>query len=255
MDASLVRGVHLMNAAPLGEPAHHKAEIPSLRAAIQADLEEMAKVKGCPYPSASGLLDVLTIPGTWAVLLFRFANTAHYRGLRPLSRFLFFLNVVLFGIELHPSAIIGPGLVIPHPVGVAIGGECRVGKRALLFRHVGIGGLGDPKRPGQPVLGDDVVVFDSASIFGPIHVGDRSMVGTRALVSDDVEPDVFVFGVRKSTDVRPLAEMGFSRSAAPDLAAAEPAAEMRIARLLPTEPVVSTEAGVVTSNGQVAKAG
>lgn len=173
----------------------------------------MAAIKGCTYPSLGGLVDLLTIPGTCAVLLFRLASTAHHRGLRPLSRFLYFVNVVLFGAELHPGAIVQPGLAVPHPVGIAVGGECRIGRRALLFRSVAIGGVGDPKRPGMPVLGDDVVVFDSASVFGPVHVGDRSIIGTKALVVDDVEADVFVYGIRKSHLVRPLSEMGLEHHA------------------------------------------
>jgi serine O-acetyltransferase len=182
--------------------------IPALWEALRADLEHVAKNKGSRYPSVVGLIDVLSLPGTWAVILFRLANTAHYKGLRPLSRFLYFINVVLFGAELHPTAIVQPGLLIPHPVGVGMAGECRIGSGVTLFHCTVLGGLGDPKRPGQPILGNDVILFDNASVFGPVHVGDRSIIGTRAIVVDDVEPDMFVFGARKSQLVRPLSEMG-----------------------------------------------
>lgn len=224
--------------------------IPALREAVRADLEHMAEVKGCRYPSVGGLVDVLTFPGTWAVILFRLASTAHYKGLRPLSRFFYFVNVVLFGAELHPSAIVQPGLVIPHPVGIAMGGECRVGRRALLFRGIALGGIGDPKRPGQPVLGNDVVVFDSASVFGPVHVGDRSMIGTKALVVDDVEPDMFVFGARKSHLVRPLTEMGLDQHAAAAQHSPEPS------KGPPSTPTTSISGAheIVASNGRTTQA-
>ena len=199
-----------MSAAASDVPSAERdgAGVPALWDAVRGDLEHVAKVKGCRFPSAGGLIDVLSLPGTCAVILFRLANTAHYQGLRPLSRFLFFINVVLFGAELHPSAIVQPGLLIPHPVGVGMAGDCRVGRRVTLYHCAVLGGIGDPKRPGQPVLGDDVIVFDNASVLGPVHVGDRSIIGTRAIVIDDVEPDMFVFGARKSHVVRPLAEMG-----------------------------------------------
>lgn len=189
------------------------AGVPTLREAIRGDLAHAAKVKEAPFPSVGGLIDVLALPGTWAVIIFRLASTAHHRGLRPLSRMLFFLNVVLFGAELHPGAVVQPGLVVPHPVGMGFASGCRIGRRALLLRHTAMGGAGNPKRPGQPVLGDDVVLLDSARVLGPVTVGDRAIVGASALVNDDVPPDVFVYGVRKSSEFRPLAEMGLGEKA------------------------------------------
>jgi serine O-acetyltransferase len=202
---------------------------PSLRAALRGDLEQMARVKETHYPSLGGLIDVLTIPGTWAVILFRLASTAHNSGLRPLSRFLFFLNVVLFGSELHPGAIVQPGLVILHSVGVGLGGGCRLGHRVQLFRGAAMGGAGTPKRPGQPTLGNDVILLDGARVFGPAHVGDRSSLGAGALVVDDVAPDMFVYGSSKSDRIRPLAEIGLGERAESELGygAAARRAELR----------------------------
>jgi serine O-acetyltransferase len=191
--------------------------VPSLGDAIRGDLAQMAKIKEARYPSVGGAIDILSIPGTWAVIIFRLASTAHHKGIRPLSRLLFFVNTVLFGVELHPGAIVQPGLVIPHPVGMGFASGCRIGERALLLRGTAMGGAGNPKRPGQPSLGDDVTLLDSAKVLGPVHIGDRSMVGTNAVVVDDVPPDTFVYGVRKSDTMRPLAEMGLGERAEAEL--------------------------------------
>jgi serine O-acetyltransferase len=168
----------------------------------------MARRKECRFPSVVGAIDIFSIPGTWAVILFRLASTAHHKGLRPLSRFIFFVNSVVFGAEMHPGAIVQPGLVVPHPAGMGFSSGLRIGKRVLLLRNTAMGGAGNPKRPGQPTLGDDVVVMDSVTVLGPVHVGDRAILGAGALVSDDVPPDMFVIGVRKSTEMRPLSAMG-----------------------------------------------
>ena len=205
--------------APNGHAPRPVAErpVPSLGDAIRGDLAQMARIKECRYPSIGGAVDILSIPGTWAVIIFRLASTAHHKGIRPLSRFLFFLNTVLFGAELHPGAVVQPGLVIPHPVGMGFASGCRIGERALLLRHTAMGGAGNPKRPGQPSLGDDVTLLDSAKVLGPVHVGDRSMVGTNAVVVDDVPEDTFVYGARKSDVMRPLAEMGLGERAEAEL--------------------------------------
>ncbi len=148
------------------------------------DLASIAELKHVPFPSVVGSVDVLLLPGTWAVLLFRLSSFFHRLGLRPLSRIVFFANVVLFGADLAPSAEVQPGLALPHPVGVAFG-NVRLGWRVRLMGGVRLGGGGfeDPMRDGFPTLGDDTWIFDGAKIFGPVVIGDRSVVGTNAVVT------------------------------------------------------------------------
>ncbi len=177
---------------------------------IRSDLTEMAAIKAVAFPSARSLVDILLLPGTWAVIIFRVAAALHHAGLRPLSRLLYFANVVLFGFDVAPTADIGPGLVVPHPIGVAIAGTSVLGARNRVLRSVAIGGSADPGRRGAPVSGNDVWFMDSCQVFGPVHIGDRSILGASAIVSTDIPPDVFVFGPRSSKETRPLAELGLA---------------------------------------------
>jgi serine O-acetyltransferase len=187
--------------------------VPPFWVAVRGDLEEMAKAKEAPFPSLGGYLDVLSLPGTWAVILFRITSTCHHKGLRPLSRLFFFLNSVMFGAELHAGAIVQPGFVVPHPVGMGVASGCRLGARVRMLRNSAMGGAGNPKRPGQPTIGDDVWIMDSAKVLGPVTIGDRSIIGTNAVVVDDVPADMFVYGARKSDEMRSLAAMGLGRQA------------------------------------------
>jgi serine O-acetyltransferase len=162
---------------------------------MRADLASMADLKKARWPSLPGLVDILLLPGTWAVLLFRVSGALHRVGLRPFSRLVYFLNCVVFGADLAPSAEVGPGLALPHPVGVAFS-AVRIGSRVRVMggARLGGGGYDDPSRDGLPTIGDDCYIFDGAKVFGSVTIGDRVVVGTNSVVSRDVPSDVIVLG-------------------------------------------------------------
>ncbi len=170
---------------------------PPLLSAIWADIGEWVRVKGRATTASHGqinafgpgprsLLDVLGLPGFWAVTLWRVANALHDAGLRPMSRLAYFANMVLFSADLAPGAVVGPGMVMPHPVGVACASDAVLGARCRLMGLVRLGGAGRADRLGHPVIGDDVWIMDGAKVFGPVAVGHRSIIGTNALVTKDV---------------------------------------------------------------------
>ncbi|MGW0229235.1 serine O-acetyltransferase [Actinopolymorpha singaporensis] len=163
---------------------------------IRADLAAMSTLKGSPKLTAASAVDVLALPGTWAVLLFRLAAHCHRSHLRPFSRMLYFLDVVLFGADLAPGAQVGPGLAIPHPVGCGWGSGLTVGRNVIMTgaARFGTAAAQDEARMGQPTIGDDVILLDGAKAMGPVSIGDRAVVAANALVLHDVPPDAIVVG-------------------------------------------------------------
>lgn len=95
-------------------------------------------------------------------------------------------------IDIQPNIEIGPGLVLPHPVGIILGWGLRIGRNVTLLQDVSLG-LAIPSPPGDtklsPTLEDDVIVFGGAWIFGPVTVGRGSVVGAGGFVEEDVAPD------------------------------------------------------------------
>jgi len=161
---------------------------------VRADLEAVARLKGERFPAVGTLVDILMLPGTWAVLLFRTAGLFHRIGLRPLSRILYFLNVVLFGADLAPGADIGPGLAIAHPVFCGWGNELTIGRNCIMTGGVRFGTAASPDRKGHPVIGDDVFFLDAAKVLGPVTIGSRAVIAANALVLDDVPENAIVVG-------------------------------------------------------------
>lgn len=159
------------------------------------DLAAAAEMTRAPFPSPKGLANVLTLTGTWAVLLFRLSAACRRCHLGVAARLLQFANVMAFGADLHPGADIGPGLAIMHPVGVTIS-RCMVGRRLRVAGHITIGGGGfvDPRRDGFPTVGDGCWLFDGSKILGPVTVGDGCIIGANALVRNDLPARVIAVG-------------------------------------------------------------
>jgi len=174
--------------------ARNGVDEPGLLTTVQSDLAAVARLKGVKYPSVGGLADILMLPGTCAVLLFRVAHAFHRAGLRPLSRIVYFLNVVLFGADLAPAACIGPGLVIAHPVCTGWGTDLVVGRNAILTGGVRFGTAATPDKNGHPVVGDDCFFLDAAKVLGGVTIGDGAVIAANALVLVDVPPRAIVVG-------------------------------------------------------------
>lgn len=102
-----------------------------------------------------------------------------------------FFSVVTL-IDLHPGAVIGPGLIIAHGGPVRVHGDTKIGADCSLH-HVCTIGAGS--RPGGAVIGDHVYIGCHATVLGPITIGDCAMIAANSLVIDDVPPGCTAIGV------------------------------------------------------------
>ncbi len=134
------------------------------------------------------MLAMLTLPGPWSAGLLRLARSCHHRGLGPLASLFSCLNLLLFGADIHPGAKIGPGLFMPHPIGVKISNGVTIGEGATILHGASIGGWLPGTWGGGALthLGDRVLVLSGAQILGPIEVGDDAMIAAGAVVLSSV---------------------------------------------------------------------
>jgi serine O-acetyltransferase len=169
---------------------------PTFAENVRGDFQSFMALDKKRPPSLRRLLDVLTLPGFLAVLIFRI-NSVFYRArIRPVARLMFLFNYMAFGVELHPGAEAGPGLTVPHPVGAGFGAGSKLGRNVQIFKGAGLGtaGLIDPKLDGFPVVEDDCIFFDGAYAFGPITIGRGAVIGANSVVMRDVPPGGIMIG-------------------------------------------------------------
>jgi serine O-acetyltransferase len=144
---------------------------------------------------------LLLEPGFLAVYLYRRAHQAQGRQRHKWARVLWRLNVALTSCHLSPKAEAGPGLVLPHAVGVVMGEGVRLGRGVTVYQHVT---LGRSIRDGSyPTVGDGVVIYPQAMVIGGVHIGEAAVIGAGAVVHAHVPSGAVVRGA--STQWQPEA--------------------------------------------------
>lgn len=124
--------------------------------------------------------------GFQAVVLYRIARWFRVRGVPVLGPLVARLNLFLTGVDLHPAADVGPGLLIAHGQGLVIGGGARIGADALILHGVTVGSP-SPGRVGEmPVIGDRVFLGAGSKVVGAVTIGDDVAVGPNAVILEDV---------------------------------------------------------------------
>lgn len=99
------------------------------------------------------------------------------------------------GVEIHPAAKIGKGLLIDHGTGVVIGETAEIGDNCTIYQGVTLGGTGKDKGKRHPTLGNNVIVGSGAKILGPFRVGDNAKVAAGAVVLEEVPENSTAVGV------------------------------------------------------------
>lgn len=100
--------------------------------------------------------------------------------------------------EISYHADIGLGFQVPHPQGIIIGGNTKIGDFVSLGQHCTLGGnFGRKSETGDryPVVGDNVRILAGSVVAGPIHIGRNSVVAANSVVTRDVEEETTVSGV------------------------------------------------------------
>lgn len=147
-------------------------------------------------PAARSAIEILLLyPGLWAVIWHRLSHFLHKHHLKLLARYISQTVRMFTGIEIHPGAKIGKGLLIDHGSGVVIGETAEIGDNCTIYQGVTLGGTGKDHGKRHPTLGDNVLVGAGAKILGPFRVGNNSKIAANAVVLEEVPDDSTAVGV------------------------------------------------------------
>jgi len=147
-------------------------------------------------PAARSRTEVrLLYPGYKAVMAHRRANWFFRHNMKFTARLISENIKRRTGIEIHPAASIGRGVLIDHGTGVVIGETTIIGKRVKLYQGVTLGALSTRDvaalrgKKRHPTLENDVTVYPGASILGgETVIGRAATITANAFVTQSVPP-------------------------------------------------------------------
>ncbi|MEM8562055.1 MAG: serine O-acetyltransferase [Pseudomonadota bacterium] len=176
---------------------------PVIRAAVRADLQAVLDRDSACHEL---YIPFLYFKGFHALQAQRVAHWLWRQGRQPLA--LFFQNRIstTFGVDIHPAARMGQGIMLDHATGLVIGETAVVGNNVSILQQVTLGGTGKDEGDRHPKIGEGVLISAGAKILGNIRVGDGAKVGAGSVVLEDVPPHTTVAGVPAKVVGRPACD-------------------------------------------------
>jgi serine O-acetyltransferase len=165
---------------------------PDLGAAARADL--MAVYDRDPACHRY-LQPILFFKGYQAVQAYRIGHWLWQRGRRDLAYFVQMRVSEVFGVDIHPNARIGKGIMIDHAHSIVIGETAVVGDNVSMLHSVTLGGTGKEDGDRHPKIGDGVLIGAGAKVLGNITVGNCCRIAAGSVVLQDIPPMKTVAGV------------------------------------------------------------
>lgn len=165
---------------------------PSMGAAGRADIVAVQDRD----PACHRMLQpLLYFKGFLAIQAYRLAHRLWLDGRNDLALFLQMRSSEVFGVDIHPGAIVGQGIMIDHAHSIVIGETTVVGDDVSMLHSVTLGGTGKEGGDRHPKIGAGVLIGAGAKVLGNIKVGDCSRIAAGSVVLHDVPPMKTVAGI------------------------------------------------------------
>ncbi len=173
----------------IAEATHDESEI--LRAAEIDIIATYTRDPACEDLSSPFLF----FKGFHALQAHRIAHWLWNKERRTLAQFFQNQISVTLGVDLHPAARVGSGIMLDHATGIVIGETAVVEDDVSILHSVTLGGTGKTGGHRHPLIRRGVLLSAGCKIIGNIEVGVNAKVGAGSVVLNDVPPNVTVAGI------------------------------------------------------------
>jgi serine O-acetyltransferase len=141
------------------------------------------------------LQPLLFFKGFQALQCYRIGHWLWEERRRDMAYFIQMRTSEVFGVDIHPAARMGHGIMIDHAHSIVIGETAVVGNNVSMLHSVTLGGTGKEDGDRHPKIGDGVLIGAGAAVLGNIRVGHCSRIAAGSVVLEEVPPCKTVAGV------------------------------------------------------------
>lgn len=114
----------------------------------------------------------------------------------------------VLGVDIHPAARMGKGIMLDHGSGLVIGETAVVEDDVSILQNVTLGGTGKEQGDRHPKVRRGVLIGAGAKILGNIEIGEGAKIGAGSVVVSSVRPYTSVVGIPARLVGRPVPETG-----------------------------------------------
>jgi serine O-acetyltransferase len=137
----------------------------------------------------------LYFKGFQALSAYRVANWLWNHNRNDLALYIQSLISVVYGVDIHPAAKMGKGILLDHGTGFVAGETTVIEDDVSILHEVTLGGTGKDRGDRHPKIRSGVLIGAGAKILGNVEIGEGARVGASSVVLADVPPHVSVAGV------------------------------------------------------------
>lgn len=141
------------------------------------------------------LQPILFFKGYQALQAYRISHWLWENNRKEMAYFIQMRCSEVFGVDIHPGAAIGCGIMIDHAHSIVIGETSRIGDNVSMLHSVTLGGTGKVDGDRHPKIEDGVLIGAGAKILGNITIGRCSKIAAGSVVLTEIPPYKTVAGV------------------------------------------------------------
>ncbi len=143
----------------------------------------------------STLEPLMFFKGFLAISTYRISHYLWNANRKLLALYFQSIASEVFGVDIHPAAQIGCGILLDHATSFVVGETAIIEDNVSILHEVTLGGTGKDKGDRHPVVRSGVLIGAGAKILGRVEIGEGAKIGAGSVVLESVSPHTTVAGV------------------------------------------------------------
>ena len=138
---------------------------------------------------------LLFYKGFHALQLYRFMHALWLANRSLLAQWFQSRSSELFGVDIHPAARIGSGIMIDHATALVIGETTIIEDDVSIMQNVTLGGTGKESGDRHPIIRRGSLISAGVTVLGRIEIGECAKIGAGSVVLSSVPAHKTAVGV------------------------------------------------------------